>query len=424
MIATRSIPKKLEGVDLSSRRRVPDWVVGVVFVALLAALITVYVPGDWRNGDVALYHIYALGFWSALAHPLLPVEYPPLSVVPFGLSLLGPQAWYPDVFAFWMAAVVVIGFVGFRHWTTHRQAIAYLTYGLAAGVATLIFRFDMVPALLAVGALWLAERRRFRIAYGLIALATLMKIFPALLIPVVAISEWNSLEGAGRPRLLTVGRGVLLVIGAVALGFALAAVVDPKHAISALTYDINRPDEVESIPATVMWLAAFMGVRVTADAGYGSFNLVGAAGGPVNGVLDVVLVAGLAWTYWRLFRGRISPGQAAIACVLLLLCTSKVLSAQYLLWLVPLVASTIGFQARWLFLFLLTALVFPTLFSLGIAHQNTVVTYTSFLLVAITARNALLVGVTLRFLAVPGVDLAGERKTSGAARAAQRQALA
>jgi len=100
-------------------------------------------------------------------------------------------------------------------------------------------------------------------------------------------------------------------------------------------------------------------------------------------------------------------GQAAVAAVLVLLCTSKVLSAQYLIWVAPLLALTVGFQLRWFMVCLLTALVFPALWPDAVGH-GAVVTYSAVLLAGIAVRNAALVSLTVRFLSVPGIDLERE----------------
>jgi hypothetical protein len=150
--------------------RYPRWPRALVVAGLAAAVLSVYAAGDWRKGDVALFHIYALGFWGNLSHPLLPTEYPPLSVLPFSLTLLGPAASYPDVFAFWMGVIAVLGYVAFRRLSSQRQATAYALYVVAAGVATLLFRFDLAPALITGGAVWLMQRGRFSVVSGVRAL--------------------------------------------------------------------------------------------------------------------------------------------------------------------------------------------------------------------------------------------------------------
>jgi hypothetical protein len=378
---------------------------GVLLVAgLVIAALSLYVAGDWRNGDVSLYHAYALGFWGGLPHPLLPVEYPPLSVFPFGLSLVGPATWYPDVFAFWMGTIFVLGYLAFRRYATPRRAGAYVVYALAAGAATLLFRYDLVPALVAVTALWLLQRNRFAAVYPLLAVGTLLKLFPLVLLPVAAVAHWRAGgDETGRRRWdIAVGVGACLAI--VAAGFVAAAIV-PTRGGGALIYNFGRPPEVESVPATLIWLGSLIGIPATVTTSYGSFGLTGSLSPFIGALADVGLVAGLLWVYWRQLRGRLTTGQAAVAAVLVLLCTSKVLSAQYLLWVVPLLATTVGFQMRWLFVCLLTALIFPTLFEVGAVQHGASVTYSAVLLIGIAGRNALLLFLTARFLLAPGVEL-------------------
>ena len=391
-------------VDIRTSRRIPQWLGPLLIGGLAVTLLSVYAPGDWRNGDVALYHIYALGFWGALAHPLLPTEYPPLAILPFGLSMLGPTTWYPDVFAFWMAFAATLGYLAFRRWTTPHQANAYAVYVLAAGIATLLFRYDIVPALLTVSAVWLVQRRHFAAVYPLLAIATLLKLYPLVLLPVVVIAQWRARNGSGPQALWGISIAVASFGAIVALGFIAAVTVDPAHGLSAITYDLQRPDEVESVPATGLWFASAAGFATSADWGFGSFNLTSSLSPLVNALADGALLLGLAWVYWRQLRGQVSVGQAAVGVVLVLLCTNKVLSAQYLIWLAPLLAATAGFQVRWLFVCLLTALIFPAAFETGIAHDGATVTYSGFLLAAIAARNSLLVVLTARFLLVPGID--------------------
>jgi hypothetical protein len=381
-------------------------------VGLAIALLSVYFAGDWRDVDVGFYRTYALGFWGALGHPLLPAEYPPLSVLPFALTLVGPDSWYPDVFAVCMGLLVVLGYFAFRRFAGSRQAGAYVVYLLAAGPATLLFRYDLVPALLVVAALWLIQRQRFAAVYPLLAVGTLIKLFPLLILPVAAAAHWRSRRGTGGDVRREIMLGVGACLGIIAVGFVAAAIIDPTNGLSALTYNFRRPTEVESVPGTLLWLGSLVGIPATATASYGSFNLVGSLSGAVNAVALVALVTGLLWVYWRQLRGYLTTQQAAVAALLVLLCTSKVLSAQYLLWVAPLLAATVGFQMRWFFLCLMTALVFPTLFEAGVTFQGSSIAFSGSLLAGVAARNALLLVLTARFLVRPGAEMKARRDSA------------
>ena len=371
----------------------------VVFALyLVGALISVWLPGDWRQADVALYRTDALAFWGHLAHPSLPREYPPLAVIPFALALIGPPVVGQDSFALGMAALFVLGFVAVRRWKGASRAWTYGAYTLAAGPATLLFRFDIVPGLLVLVCLWFLERRRFAPAYPLIAVGTLVKLFPLVLLPVAAIAHARtdrSGGGWGVARRLAVG-GVVC-IGIVAAGFALGLVLDPARGLGAITYDLRRPVEVESVPATLMWLGSLLGPPIHATYSFGSYNLTGALTTTASLIGDAGLVAGMLWVWWRQLTGRIDVGQAVAGALLVLLCTSAVLSAQYVLWVTPVLAVVEGFRFRWLAVCLLTALVFPLLFQVAVQYQPTI-RYSSVFMVAIAARNLLLVACTVRFL--------------------------
>lgn len=376
--------------------------------ALIVAATSLYFAGDWRNVDADFYHVYALGFWGNPAHRLLPSEYPPLSILPFSLTLLGPVQWFPVTFAIAMAAIALVAYIAFARFTSARQAGAFAIYALAAGVATTFYRYDLVPALVTAAAVALLYRKRFALSYVMLALATLLKLFPVALLPVAAIAQWHAMPSGSRRRWVAPGLGIVLCLTLIAIGFVLAALIDSAHAFSALTYDVQRPDEVESVPATLLWLMSFAGVATHPDASYGSLNLVGPAASAINALADVALLAGLIVICRLQIRSRLTLGQAAIGAVLVLLCTSKVLSAQYFIWLAPLLALTAGFRLRWLFLFLVTDLIFPTLWANAIVHTP-VPAYTAGFLIAVAARNALLLLCTVDFLRNPGLDLEAQR---------------
>lgn len=377
-------------------------------IAFTVAAASLYFAGDWRNVDVDFYHVYALGFWGNPAHRLLPSEYPPLSILPFSLTLLGPVQWFPVTFAVVMAAIAVGGYLAFLRFTSPRQAGAYAIYVLAAGVATTFYRYDLVPALVTAAGVALMYRRRFTASYVLLAVATLLKLFPIALLPVAAIAHWYSMPRESPRRWTAPAAGVVLCLTLIAVGFAIAATIDRAHAFGALTFDLQRPDEVESVPATLLWLASIAGLAAHPDAGFGGLNLISPGASVVNALADAALVGGLALVYWRQIRSRLTLGQATIGAVLVLLCTSKVLSAQYFIWLAPLLALAAGFKLRWLFLFLLTDLIFPTLWAHAIVH-TVVPTYTATFLLAVAARNAVLVWFTVDFVRNPGIDIEAQR---------------
>lgn len=380
----------------------------VVLVALLIASWSLYFRGDWRNVDVDVYHLYALDF---LFHShQLPIEYPPLSLLPFSLTLIGPAGWYPTTFAAAMALLASAGYVAFRRFASAERAGTYAIYILAAGVGTLFFRYDLVPALVVAAAVWLISRRRFSAVYPLIAIGALLKVFPIVLLPVAFIAQWTTTPNRVM-RLQSTAIGVLSCLGVIALVFVVARLLDPNQALSSITYAVKRPIEVESLPATLMWFVSLGGVPLRPDDTFSSWNVSGPASSAVMIVADVALIAGLSVVYWRQVQGRLSSGQAVVGALLVLLTFSKVLSPQYFVWLAPSLALIAGFHWRWLFLFLITDLIFPTLWQLTIGSHE-VTSFNTLLLAVIAVRNVFLLLVTVAYLRSPGRDLEADHDTA------------
>ncbi len=366
------------------------------------ALISVWLPGDWRQADIALYRADAQAFWGHLSHPSLPHEYPPFAVIPFALALIGPKSVGQDCFALGMAAVFVLGFVVIRRWKGASSAWTYGAYALAAGPATLLFRYDILPALMALGCLWLVERRRFGPAYTVIGVGTLVKLFPLVLLPVTLIAHARAARGRGASGLVRgLAAGVVVCTVIVAGGFALAHVVDPAHGLGAITYNLGRPVQVESVPATLIWLASLIGVPAHPVYASVSYDLVGRLSGVASAAGDIGLAVGMLWVWWRQLTGRMDAGHAVVGALLVLLCTSSVLSTQYLLWVAPVLAVVEGFRYRWLAVFLLTALIFPVLYQVAVEYSP-VLRYSGWFLAGIGVRNVLLVVCTVWFLVGSG----------------------
>lgn len=393
------------------------------------------------NGDVKLYHQYAVAFWETQPRlTRLPMEYPPLSVLPFGLTLLPDLPAHHDVvFAYWVGAFVVLGFLAFRRFAPW-GAWAYVAYLLVGAVGTLLGRYDLFPALLTLAALWAVERRRFVTAYVLLAACILLKLYPVVLVPVVVIAQWQAVRARARayptaesadaasvseaadhfsaPHALDARRqrfpmaaplwrlvaikhiaAGLAICGAfVAVVFYMAQRASPQSAFSALSYARARPLQVESLPASVLWLGTAFGIPAHAVFSFQSYNYVGPLDGVVVPLSSVAMILGCLWIYWRQWRGLLRAGEAMLAILCVLLVTDKVFSPQYLIWVIPFVAAIEGFSTLWLAICALTALDYPILYY---AFSATMHSYDTRLMAVLALRNGLLVYATLRAILRP-----------------------
>ncbi|GAA2600045.1 glycosyltransferase family 87 protein [Streptomyces axinellae] len=195
-------------------------------------------------------------------------------------------------------------------------------------------RFDLMVTALAVAAL-LAGARHPRAAGMLAGLGALVKVWPALL-----------LLGTPRGR---AGRGVwvsaLVTAAVVAVGFT----VTMPGALDFVTAQGSRGTEVESVGSLTLHAARHIGWEGRVLLNYGSMEFVGPHVRLVSNAALVLSVLGLGWLLlWRLHARawtRSTPADAAFAAVLVFTTTSRVLSPQYMIWLVGLAAVCLTLRA-------------------------------------------------------------------------------
>ncbi len=191
-------------------------------------------------------------------------------------------------------------------------------------------RFDMLPAVLAGGAL-LAARRRPWVTGALTGLGAAVKLWPALLIPAFLVPRSDRRPAA---------------TGFVVVGFGLALVSlltgGWTRLVSPLTWQSGRGLQIESIWATPVMLARALHVDGYA-VGMSRYQAYEIFGPGVGGLLMASTLATLLGfvvltaLFVRAFRTPTASPQAVGLVVLATVCvmtvTNKTLSPQYLLWL-------------------------------------------------------------------------------------------
>jgi hypothetical protein len=395
VIIARVIP------SLSSWRSRDRTAVGLIVVALVGSLVF-YMHSAYGHGDITLYHRYAQAFWlGPNMLRSLPAEYPILSLVPFTLTLLPPIPDFVTVFALWMLLLLLAGYVALRNRESARVAEVCGVYLALGGFATVLGRYDLVPAAATVLAYWAARGRRFPLAYALLAVGALLKLYPVFLVPIVILEQYRALDRqplrSSPPR--AVIEGVALFAGIVAAGFAITAVINPGGWLGPFTYNAHRPLQVESVPASLLWLSGLLGLPTTPDHSFHSYNLVGRLDTLLSPLSELALVAGCCWIYLRQLQGRLAFARALTLCVLVIVCTDRVFSPQYLIWVLPFVAITErDYDPLWLAICGLTTLIFPYAYDFaGLHGSGTPASYPFFFPGLIALRNALLLVVLVRY---------------------------
>lgn len=307
--------------------------------------------------DTPVYQRY--GDW--MMHGSLPyedfaVEYPPGALPAFVLPAIGNsgsanpssepyevRASYRRNFEFLMAAcglaALALTAVALRH-LRFSNARAASALGILALTPLLLgpvilSRFDLWPVLVAMAGLVAILTGLEWIGFLALGLATAVKIFPAVLLPIACIWVWK--RWSWRELAACLG-GFLVALGACYVPFAIIAPDGIWHSISV---QLSRPLQIESLGATTLvGLHHLFGIGVGTVNGSGSQNL-DASGAGVIAIVQTVLQAAALLGAWIWFARGEANGErftrASAAAIVAFVAFGKVVSPQYMIWLCPFV---------------------------------------------------------------------------------------
>src|SRR5829696_5056600 len=312
----------------SRRAVVLAWVITrLLMLALLAA------PERFIVGDVFYYHrkiaaLTSVGLAKTLNEYPTPVVW--ILSLPYGAG--GSRTGYLIAFIIFMLALDA----GFA-WALWRAAGRrrdsasdfWLFFVFLIGPLCYV-RFDMLPAVLAGGAL-LAARRRPWITGALTGLGAAVKLWPALLFP-------SFLTHRPDRRAVTWG-----FVG-VGVGLALLSLIFGGwiRLVSPLTWQSGRGLQIESVWATPLMMARTVrpGEWIVDYSKFQAYEIFGPGVSPLLLLSNLATVAGLIVIialYARAFRNPqptpVAIGLVVLATVAIMTITNKTLSPQYLLWL-------------------------------------------------------------------------------------------
>jgi hypothetical protein len=275
------------------------------------------------------------------------LEYPPGALPAFALPARGGGAddfdTFKQRFEGLMAAcgTLLLGFLA--------VALAALGAGLRRLAAVLGFvavaplllgsvvlsRFDLWPAALTAAALAALVAGRLRLGHVALGAAVAVKLYPAVLGPLAVAYAWRR---EGRREGL---RCAATLVGTTALVFLPFVILSPGGVWDSLTRQASRPLQIESLGSSFLLAAhhAF-GLDITMRSSHGSQNLEGALP-DVLAVAQSVLQALVLVAVWVVFaRGPAERERlllASAAALVAFVALGKVLSPQFLIWLLPVV---------------------------------------------------------------------------------------
>ncbi|MBT3149765.1 DUF2029 domain-containing protein [Streptomyces sp. CHD11] len=389
---------------------------GLTRTALLLYVLKVIVfPGPDVTSDVSV--IYR-GWYDVLSTGTFPLDdvtwqYPPAAA----LAILSPgllpfleyaTAFFLLAFVADLVTLTLLLHAGRGTGRTRRGAWVWVA-GVPLLGPTVYARYDVMVTAVAVAAL-LAGVRHPRVMGALVGFGALVKVWPALLL--LAVRE----RGAWVSAVVTAG-GVA----------ALFAVLMPG-AFAFLGFQRDRGTEVESLGALVFHVARHHGWEGEVLLNYGSVEFLGPYVSWVSTGALFLTGAALAWlVLWRVLASRFEAhtvADAAFVGVLMFTVTSRVISPQYMVWLVGVAAVCLCFRGSRmgvpvgmvLVACLVTVLEFPVWFAHVVASDALGISL-------LVLRNGLLVVATLVAARVVWRTSVAERRVipvaSGTARASE-----
>lgn len=291
------------------------------------------------------------------------VEYPPGALPMFVVPALA-DADYRVAFEWLMAlcggGLVIAVALAARQLGLGFGTLAFVALSPLAIGSVILTRFDLWPAMLASFALAALLYERMRLGHVLLGASIAAKLYPAVFLPLTVAYAWRR---HGRREALRCGALALGVVAAIYLPFFLVA---PGGVLSSLGRQLSRPLQIESLGSAVLLAAhqAF-GAGIEMQSSHGSQNLAGAAPDVLAVLLSLAQVSVVVWLWTRFARGR-EPSRYELAAYSAAVLTAfvalgKVLSPQFLIWLVPVVplARRYGANALLLAALVLTQLWFP-----------------------------------------------------------------
>ena len=317
---------------------------------------------DERVNDLFVYRIFAEPVLAGgLPYRDVFFEYPPLAAPAIalpGLAGTGEET-FRLAFAAWMlvlagAVVLLCGALAALTGGDRRRALFAAALAPLACGALLRTHFDLAPVVVVLAALWLVCAERPRAGLALLGIGALVKGFPLVAVPVVL--AWL----LGRDRRREAVQGALVCLAVLVAGAGMALAVAPDGALDAVRYHLERPVQLESPAAMALLGLDEIGAgEAVSVSSHRSDGLLHPLDGAVSALVALALVAVLALLAGLAARhgDRRRLVLASLAAVTAFAALGKVLSPQFVIWVLPLGALAFAWRLHALALAVLAAAV-------------------------------------------------------------------
>jgi len=311
--------------------------------------------------DVELYHTYASRMMSGeMPYRDFSVEYPPGALLVFllpwfftsTLEAYGP-AFAIEMMVFSLGCLFMITALARRLRLAVVPTLAIYTLVVVSAGSIAVQRFDFAAAALSLAAVFAFSWGNYKSAWVLLAVGFLIKLYPIALAPLFLIYQWRH-QPWRRLVVLVIICGAVLLCGV--LPFLIAS---PEGFFKAFSLQGGRNLQIESSYASALFMAyALGGPGIAVFFGPVSWDL---ASNYSEGIAQLSLVImffaaaavyiAYLWPYRQKTIENIGPPEPpalgrlinfSLLLIIVLLMTSKVMSTQFIVWLLPFVPLVSG----------------------------------------------------------------------------------
>jgi hypothetical protein len=318
-------------------------------LGLFAVTVPFLMIGVQPDGDAIRFHLDG----DAIRQGLMPyqhsfyLEYPPLSIPLFTFPSIVDRFHWTLIYRLenavgWAIVIVLVSLLTSKRWPLFALALVPATLG-----AFTLMRLDAWPVACVLGAVIALTRGRTTLAYSLLAVGTMIKSWPIVLLPVFVLYRWT--------------RRSVISFAVIVVGTLLPFVIfETVGSYNTFRGQLNRHLQLETIGSSVL-LVLGRPVRTAFDSGSWSVFGGGAdAIAKVQSAVQVVAILLVAWLFARSRRTAQDLLVAVMATVVMFAFLGKVLSPQYLLWVAPFALLFPVFVVPLAVACLLTREIFPT----------------------------------------------------------------
>ena len=377
-----------------------------------------------RLTDIPVYDVAARRITDgAVPYRDFAFEYPPLAaalitiarIIPLQFSTAFSLLMLVALCATVLGVVVTARTLGMsrRRQLAAGGVVALLPLLLGDFVAT---RFDLALAALLAWMLWAAAGLRWRTAWALLAAAVALKLAPIVLVPLLVI--WHRRHRGGR---VAAGAAGLAGAGVIATFLPFLA-LSPGGVWRMFAYHLDRPLQIESLgSAYLLGLHALADIPLRVETTFGSQNLIGDGPVVIAAISTALVLIGVIAVCVKVaVLLRRTPGVAgarlfvtgAAATVAVAVTAGKVLSPQFLVWIVPAALLVSGRYGRLAFATTVGALVATQLY-FPVRYWDLVALETGPIALLVIRNTLLIVLLACAWPRSTPMDVAGGRRILG-----------